>query len=118
MDASCTDLRCRSAFDPAADDSPLLAGCYAASVGQRVATGERAGQRVRRVGRREGQYEARLGPRHGHVDGFDLHADIEVPAWNTLSLERLLRYCARPALSHDRLSVAEAGQLLLELKTP
>ncbi len=38
--------------DRLAEEQPLLAACYAASVGGRIATGPRAGQRVRRLGDR------------------------------------------------------------------
>jgi hypothetical protein len=37
-------------YDPASDDDPELARAMAASVQQRIAFGERAGQQVRRIG--------------------------------------------------------------------
>lgn len=33
-------------------------------------------------------------------------------------LEKLVRYCARPPLSNERLSMRADGRVLLELKTP
>jgi len=33
-------------------------------------------------------------------------------------LEQLLRYCARPAISHDRLQLLDDGRVRLTLKTP
>jgi len=53
-----------------------------------------------------------------HYDGFDLHAGLTVPARRRKTLERILRYCARPALSHDRLQRLADGRVRLALKTP
>jgi len=55
---------------------------------------------------------------HAQLDGFDLHASVSVPAIARDRLEQLLRYCARPAISHDRLELLGAGRVQLELKTP
>jgi hypothetical protein len=55
---------------------------------------------------------------HAQLDGFDLHASVSVPASARDRLEQLLRYCARPAISHDRLELLGDGRVQLELKTP
>jgi Putative transposase len=39
-------------------------------------------------------------------------------AGGSTRLEKLVRYCARPPLSHDRLRLREDGRVLLQLKTP
>jgi hypothetical protein len=39
------------------------------------------------------------GPRRAHLEGFDLHADVWVPANSRARLEQLGRYVLRPPLS-------------------
>jgi hypothetical protein len=53
-----------------------------------------------------------------HYDGFDLHAGLSVRARNRKVLERVLRYCARPALAHERIERLSGGRIRLALKTP
>jgi hypothetical protein len=36
-------------------------------------------------------------PRHAHLAGFDLHANVAVPATDRARLEQLCRYLLRPA---------------------
>jgi hypothetical protein len=70
-------------YDPASDDDPELARTLAASVQQRLACGERAGQRVRRLGSGcgdEGEPPTLSGPRCASVNGFSLHANLHIPA--------------------------------------
>jgi hypothetical protein len=55
----------------------------AASVQQRIAGGERAGQQVRRIGSgfgAEGEAPRLTGPRCASVHGFSLHANTAIPA--------------------------------------
>jgi hypothetical protein len=42
-------------------------------------------------------------PRHAHLAGFDLHANVAVPATDRARLEQLCRYLLRPAVAQDRL---------------
>jgi hypothetical protein len=70
-------------YDPLLDTEPELARTMAASVTQRIACGERAGQNVRRIGSGfgyEGERPARTGPRCASVNGFSLHANTAIPA--------------------------------------
>jgi Putative transposase len=56
-----------------------------------------------------------------HAEGFDLDASrvIHVERLEMRQrLEDLLRYCARPAISGERLSLDASGQVILRLKTP
>ena len=65
-------------YDPLRDDDPELARTLAASVQQRIAFGERAGQQVRRIGSGfgyEGERPILTGPRCASVNGFSLHAN-------------------------------------------
>ena len=83
---------------PLRDDAPELARTMAASVQQRLAFGERAGERVRRIGAGfgvDGEVPALTGPRCASVQGFSLHANTQVPAYRRDQLERLIRYTAR-----------------------
>ena len=67
---------------------------------QRIAFGERAGQKVRRIGSGfgyEGERPALTGTRCDSVHGFSLHANVSVPAHRRDQLERLIRYTARGA---------------------
>jgi hypothetical protein len=107
------------ALDPCAVDTPLLAACYAGAATQRTALGPRAGRSPPRIGARPGApFVEHHRNCHARLDGFDLHAAVHVPAHARARLEQLLRYCARPALSHDRLEPFGDGRLRLALKTP
>ncbi len=104
--------------DPLAAEEPLLADLYAASIQGRVATGPRAGQRLRRVGDRidADELPELEGERCASVSGVSLHANVAVPARDRRRLERLCRYVARPPVATERLSRLPDGQLLYRLK--
>jgi len=110
-------------YDSLAEESPLLAACYQASLQNRIALGERVGQRVERLAdllriEKDLNRVERRGKLHAHYDGFDLHAKQRIHQNDREQLERTLRYCARPPLSEDRLCVLENGKIRLQLKTP
>jgi hypothetical protein len=108
-------------YDPASDEDPELARSMAASVQQRIAFGERAGQRVRRIGSGfgdEGDRPTLTGARCASVNGFSLHANTHSPAHRRDELERLLRYTARGALSLERLDVNADGDMLYTFTRP
>jgi hypothetical protein len=89
-------------YDPASDEDPELVRTMAASVQQRLAFGERASRRVRRMGSGfgdEGEYPSLSGTRCASLGGFSLHANTSVPAHRRDQLERLLRYTARGAFA-------------------
>ncbi len=104
--------------DRLTDEEPLLAALYAASVGGRIATGPRAGQRVRRLGDRidADDLEILEGERCASAGGVSLHANVAVPARDRRRLERLCRYVARPPVATERLSRRADGTLLYRLK--
>jgi hypothetical protein len=104
--------------DPLAEDQPLLAQLYGASVAGRIATGRRAGQRVVRVGDciDPEDLPALEGERCASVSGVSLHANVAVPARDRRRLERLCRYVARSPVATERLSRLEDGRLLYRLK--
>ena len=108
-------------YDPASDEAPELARTMAASVQQRIAFGERAGQQVRRIGSgfgSEGERPTLTGTRCASVHGFSLHANTLVPAHRRDQLERLLRYTARGAISLERLTVNADGDLIYTFNRP
>ena len=93
-------------YDPLRDSAPELAHTLAASVQQRIAFGERAGQKVRCIGAGFGDKGAAptlTRTRCASVHGFSLHANTQVPAHRRDTLERLIRYTARGAVSLERL---------------
>ena len=109
------DADVATGYDPLLDDEPELACTMAASVKQRIACGERAGQNVRRIGSGfgyEGERPALMGPRCASVNGFSLHANTQVPAHRRDQLERLIRYTARGAVSLERLGEDANGDLV------
>ncbi len=106
-----------SQADPLAADEPLLAAITAASVRGVVATGERAGQRLRRV-LRDPATGVRTAPLCFASRGFSLHAATRIAADDRPGLEKLLRYVARPPLAAGRLRILDAGTLSFALKTP
>jgi hypothetical protein len=58
------------------------------------------------------------GPRHAHLEGFDLHANVWVGPNDRARLEQLCRYVLRPPLAEDRLRRLADGRVRLELKRP
>ena len=103
--------------DPLTDEEPVLAAITAASVRGLIATGERAGQRLRRV-LRDPARGIRTGPLCFASRGFSLHAATRIAADNRQGLEQLCRYVARPALAAGRLRIIDTVQLSFALKTP
>ena len=66
--------------------------------------GRRAGSRVWRLGEEpDAPWVVSAAPRHAHLDGFDLHPNVAVPAGDRAWLEQLCRYLLGPAVSQDRL---------------
>jgi len=83
--------------DPIAEESPALAGISSAAIQGRIALGHRAGRRVWRVGSDpEAAWVVSGGPRHAHIAGFDLHANVAVPAADRARLEQLCRLFGAP----------------------
>jgi hypothetical protein len=115
------DAAVATGYDPLGEDEPELARTMAASVQQRIAFGERAGQKVRRIGAGfgyEGERPALTGARCASVHGFSLHANVSVPAHRRDQLERLIRYTARGAVSLECLEEDANGDLLYTFSRP
>jgi hypothetical protein len=100
------------------EESAAFAGISSASIQRRIALGRRAGGRVWRLGEEpDAPWVVSNAPRHAHLDGFDLHANVAVPARDRARLEQLCRYLLRPAVAQDRLRLLGDGRVLLALKT-
>jgi hypothetical protein len=89
----------------------------AASVQGMIATGERAGMRVRRV-LSDPADAVRAGDLCYASRGFSLHAATRVEAGNKDGLERLCRYVSRPPLAAGSLTQISDEILSFKLKTP
>jgi hypothetical protein len=108
-------------FDPLQVHEPALARTMAASVQQRIACGERAGQPVRRLGAgfgSVGEAPRLTGPRCASVHNFSLHANTVIPAHRRDQLERLIRDTARGAVSLERLQEDANGDLVSTFTHP
>jgi hypothetical protein len=101
--------------DPLQEEEPVLAGILQASVQGTVATGERAGRRIRRI-----LSDPAQGQRTGDLcfcsRGFSLHAARRVKPESSTKLEELCRYVLRPPLANQRLRWLSDEELLLRLK--
>ena len=100
-------------------DSPLLTSLMGASAQHVRALGPHPGAPVQRLlgvdPQTTGRPKSRLSV---HYDGFDLHAGLTVRARRREVLERVMRYCLRPPLSHERIARLSNGSIRLTLKTP
>ena len=105
------------AVDPYAVEQPLLAQIAAAAVQGTVATGERAGRRVRRR-LSDPEDGVRAGALCYASRGFSLHAATRVEADDRRRLERLCRYVIRPPVAARRLRLIGDDTLVFSLKTP
>jgi hypothetical protein len=108
-------------YDPLRDNEPALARTMAASVQQRIACGDRAGQPVRRIGAgfgAEDEAPRLTGPRCASVHGFSVHANTAIPAHRRDQLEQLIRYTARGDVSLERLTQEASGDLLYTFTHP
>ncbi len=102
-------------------EQALLPLLVAASLQGRVALGPDAGAPVSRLGQPP-THDRRKAPKFkdlcAQLDGFSLHAAVQVEAGEGSRLEHLCRYITRPPLSSLRLSLNEQGRLVHELRAP
>jgi hypothetical protein len=102
------------AAEPLGEQLALAALCGAAGAGHDL-TGDRAGEPLLRVVE---PARARKSERVGESDGFNVHADVAVPARDRAQLERLCRYLCRPPIAQERLEETASGKLRYTLKRP
>lgn len=99
--------------------SDLFSHIKGSSVMGRIALGERAGQRVRRIGGsfgHEGEKPLMRGYLCASMNGFSIHAATSIKDYDRDGLEKLIRYMGRGAISQERISLNEKGEILYELK--
>lgn len=60
----------------------------------------------------------RKSPWSAEADGFSVHAGVWIAASDAAGREKLLRYCARPTLSLERLGVLPDGRVTYRVKYP
>lgn len=105
--------------DPLAEESEALAGLSRAAVLGRTALGGRAGRGPLRIGADpDAPWIDRHVPLHAHVDGFDLHAAVHVPAGDRGRLAELCRYLSRPPFGQHRLKRMLDGRIAVALQRP
>src|SRR5262249_36384869 len=108
-------------YDPLLDHEPALARTMAASVQQRIACGERAGQPVPRIGSgfgHEGEAPTLTRPHCASVHGLSLRAHTSMPAPRRHQWEQLIRSTARGAVSLERLQEDTNGDLVSTFTHP
>jgi len=108
------DVVDRPDIDPIFAEHPDLAASCEASIHLKVAFGERAGQKVRKIGKGFGFIEEiplAKGEKIAQVNGFTIHAARRVKEYQRDKLEELITYMGRPSLSSNRLIEREDGNL-------
>ena len=101
--------------DELAANQPILASCYAASVGDRQLLGSAPGQRTRKLVHAVWEVSA-PGEAVADVGGVNVHAGAAIDGRDRRRLERLCRYVARPPISQERLELALDGRVILRFK--
>ncbi len=64
----------------------------------------------------EQRFAKRNSPNAGDFGGFGVHAGVTVSKHDRESRERLVRYCARPALSLERMTMTDDGMIAYRLR--
>jgi hypothetical protein len=99
------------------DGEDSLLQLQGASVSYRIALGPQQGQKVFTLQTLPASSDGEYG-QLANTSGFSLHAGVFAKADEPDKLERLCRYISRPAISEQRLSMTQHGQVRYELKTP
>ena len=101
------------------EDAPWVTENIKASTVYRIAHGPRAGQQVRKLGivrdsESKNADHSDRGPRCSEARGFSLHCNSV--AKDKAALQKLASYIARPAISTERLTLQDSGDLIYRLK--
>jgi len=105
----------RDAHDAEPAEQLALSACYGAAASGLGLDGDRAGQPLLRV---VDPSRARDAEPVADVMGFNVHAQVAIPARDRPRLERLCRYVCRPPIAQDRLEEQPNGKLRYLLKKP
>jgi hypothetical protein len=100
------------------DELSLTDLCQAASIQNKIALGERAGQKVRKLGSfgTSGEPILQEGTRCASLGGFSIHANTAVAEDEKDRLEKLCRYVARPPIAEMRLYESRDGGIVYRFK--
>jgi len=103
--------------DDTYEDDPLAA-CLRGSlgIGQVVDLDEAGDVQYSQEQADERRFALRKSPHTGEFGGFTVHAGVTVHAADKEGRERLIRYCARPALSMERMSQTRDGLVAYRLR--
>jgi len=105
----------RDADDAQPAEQLALSTCYGAAVSGVGLDGARAGQPLLRIVEPS---LARDAEPVAEIMGFNVHAQVAIPARDRAKLERLCRYVCRPPIAQDRLEEQPNGKLRYTLKKP
>ena len=100
------------------DSQSALTPLQAAACTYRIALGPRARQKVLSLQTLPSRAADATRPGCVNAHGFSLHAAVRCGAHQRKELERLCRYITRPAIANERLKRNNAGQVVLQLKSP
>ena len=92
-----------------------LSACYGAAASGFGLDGDRAGQPLLRIVEPSLAREAQP---FAEVLGFNVHAQVAIPARDRARLERLCRYVCRPPIAQEHLEQHASGKLRYTLKKP
>lgn len=112
----------QAAIEPAAEPVSAIEGCLQA--GLSPGTFERIrGQAAVNDNKGEGDHDEQFdhrkaSPWSGEADGFSVHAGTRMAEGDAAGRERLIRYCARPCLSLERMSMLQDGRVAYRVKQP
>ncbi len=102
-----------SSSDELCTEFPGMAESISSSIQRR----SNQGNKILEIGK---HFNTAWTPKGGRLcsykDGFSLHAKVLIAARDRAGLEHLCRYVARPAVSNDRLSLDERGNIIYKLK--
>jgi hypothetical protein len=102
--------------DPLAQEDPLLAQCYAASIQGRQALGKDAGKPLlRRIDQARRSMTA-SGQHVAESQGFQVFCDHSIEAEDRSAVFALCRYLTRPPLKAERLERLSDGRLCYRMK--
>ena len=105
-------------FSNATAERTALEACTegALGVGDLVTVRQRPSDNAERQGSRDAYDCSGQRCAVGEHQGFSLYVGAAIPAGSKDARERLLRYCLRPSLSLERLSVNRDGQVVYQVK--
>lgn len=106
-------------LDPLIDDSPFLKEALSASAGGKIAFGENAGKKVRKIHSGFG-YEEEVPFAKGElccsIGGFNIHGARKIKKQDRHKLRDLISYMGRGAIANERIDINKSGDVIYTLK--